>query len=212
MNNYELTERGKIVIAVVVAILLFVITAAILWFLAWNSSAQTPNDPPQSQAPVQDDPPPVISETPLPEGSGFDPAPEDPPNQEPPQSDDGEQGSFDPPDAQPEIGPISLNLYDGTMLFRFSPDSQDALDAGTASMLEDFMGSPRNTAQSQIVVEIPDLSEEDTSILKSAIADAFSAHGIAQRSLSYVTRESDTDERVFEVKLSFLLTGPPSAK
>ena len=197
MRKYDLTERGKIIIAVILVTLIFVIPAIILAAKAWNSSPP-PEDPPKTEVPA--DPPPVISNTPLPEGSGVDP-------NYPQQPGNGEQGSFDPPVEPPDepdpFGPVDIDVSAGTMSFLYSPDLQNTLDADTISMLGEFITSPQNTADSQINVELPQLSGEEASELITAITDAFTQHNVAQDDIKYVVSSSVPEDNIFEIFLSF---------
>jgi len=203
MKKYELTERGKIIICVILVLLIFILPATIFAVKAW-SNAPPPEDPPRSSAPEPEDT--VVSDRPLPDGSGFNPL-------DPAENENGEQGSFDPPvnDAigEPEFGPLNLDLAGGTMQFRFSPELQDSLDDDTISMLGEFIKSPMNTDRTQIVVEMPQLSEDNTSLLITAITEAFAMHGVRQEALAYVALQTnpDEDERSFEVKVAFLPKG-----
>jgi len=88
-----LTERGKIIICVVLVLLIFIIPATVFAVRAWSSPAPPPAEPPSSSVPEPDDS--VISDGPLPDGSGFDP-------HEPSEPDEGEQGSFDPVQEPPD--------------------------------------------------------------------------------------------------------------
>jgi len=160
----------------------------------------------------------VISNGPLPEGSGLDPT-DDPEDDENGDSGDkpenGEQGSFDPPDEPPEdppdepveelpvIGPISLDRAEGTMAFNFSPTTQDSLDEATVSMLSDFITSPRNTRNSQIVVEVPRAFEADSPVVLEAISKALAPHGVKEDDIIMTTYRTQANERSFEVRLSF---------
>jgi hypothetical protein len=199
LYNYELTERGKIIIAIVLVLLLLVLPSTILAVRAWNTSPPPPvDDPSHTTDPEPGDDLPEISNGPLPDGSGLNPL--DPPEQEPPQA-GNEEHDYDPP----EFGPIDLNLPDGTMLFLFSPEVQEVLDSETISMLSEFVTSPKNTADAQIIAEIPALPEEEASMLIAAINDAFALYGVSHEDLSYVVYQSNEDERSHEVKLSFVL-------
>jgi len=213
-NGYEVTERGKITAAIVIVLLLFIIPAIIITAFAWSNPAHSPENPPQIN-----DPDPIINNTPLPDGSGFNP-------DDPAENGYGEQGEYNPPPETPappepsptpspeeipappdqpqETGPVSINRSAGTMSFMFSPEKQDALDADTVSMIADFITSPRNTSNSQVSAEIPVLSNSDTSVLKSAITEAFAEHGISQSRISFATYQSDSSNNSFEVKLSFI--------
>jgi len=241
MQGYELTERGKIAIAVFLAILL-IILAVILALRVWNGSS-SPFD--NQQRPAETEhvyTPPDVSDTPPPEGSDVDSGDG---NQE---NENGEQGSFDPPQDQtdepaddpseepgdasgeepseePSEGPddsseeepseegapggqsapgaASINSAAGTMSFRFSPSSQDSLDASTIEMIGDFIKSPKNTSGAQIVVSIPQLPEEETAKIISAVTDAFAEQGVAQRNLAFTVYRLNTGSNSYEIRLSF---------
>jgi len=215
MYSYELTERGKIIIAIIIVILVFVLPSVILAINAWSNTAPPIDDPPRSEAPGTNDTP-AISNGPLPDGSGFDPI-------DPPEVDDNEQDPYDPPEEQddppyeepvepveplepeesPEFGFVNLNRARGTMQFTFSPEHQVALDEDTISALADFITSPRNTARAHISVETPSLSTEDSAIFRSAITDALTQHGVNANSLVFNANSASAYEGAFEVILSF---------
>jgi len=216
MYSYELTERGKIIIAIIIVVLVFVLPSVILAINAWSNAAPPIEDPPRSEAPGPDDTP-AISNGPLPDGSGFDPAP-------PPENNDDEQDPYDPPEDPvdpsseepvepiepeeqpeevPEIGFVDLDRARGTMKFTFSPDHQIALDEDTISALAEFVTSPRNTARAHISIETPSLSNDDSAIFRAAIADAFSEHGVRSDKLVFNANSSTTYERAFDVIISF---------
>ena len=230
MKGYEVTERGKFIIVVLV-IALLIIPATVIAFRVWSSSQPLPSDDPGQHIAQptpdgsgQDDPEPGEIENPPPDGSEPDPA-------DPPDEGNSEQGSFDPPveppddtddpenpvapgddelpDEPPKIGPVGINRNAGTMQFMFAPEHQDALDPDTLSMLGEFVDSPGNTKDSFILVKIPSLPAEKNSILTSAIIDAFSQQGIARRTLSFETYQSNSDDDSFEIRLSFTPTSSP---
>jgi len=191
-----LTERGKIIIAIILVALIFVLPALILAVKAWNSSPPPPDIPSQDVQP--DDSPPKISDGPLPDGSGFNPT--DP-------VENGEQGSFDPPVdppyEPPAFGPVSIDLTAGIMLFKFSPDHQDAIDEETFKMIGDFLRSPKNTAASRIAVEMPKLPEDDTSNLIAVITDVFASHNVSLEKLAFASLQSANTDGLLEVRLLF---------
>jgi len=246
-NGYEVTERGKITVAVIIVMLLFIIPAIIITAFAWSS-------PPLREVPNgdQNGNDPIISNTPLPtDGGGLN-------ADDPPGNGNGEQGAYNPPPETPEpspeptddpdetdpdgidtdepdpddpaeptptpapsdppgqpadgsqnFGPVSMSRSAGTMLFRFSPEHQDALDADTVSMLGDFITSPKNTSDAQISVEIPRLSTADTTALKTAITDAFAEHGVAESKISFSSYNTGSVGNTFDVKLSFVTVRSP---
>ena len=238
MKSYELTERGKIIIAVALVIILLVIST-ILAIKAWAGTAPPPDDPPVTAVPLPatpDDDLPEIPE-PLPDGSGSDPLeheddPTDDPadydeddpaedpagepiEQDPPQGDNGEAGSSDTPGEQPEFGPVSLDISKGTMVFIFSPALQENLDPETTTMLGEFITSPKNKTETQILVEMPSLSQADTITVISAVTKAFAQHEVTRKDLVFITLPTETKGGPFEVMLSFYdppRDDPPSPK
>jgi len=234
------TERGKITVAIIVVLLLFIIPAIVITAIAWGSQ-QPPELPPQISNPDENDP--TISDGPLPDGSGFNPEDSDDPD--PSRDDNGEQGSHNPPaeptpeptdeddppeptednppeptpgptdeegtpeptpepSDSPEFGPVNISRASGTMSFRYSPENQDSLDEGTINMLSEFISSPRNTSYSQISIEIPRLPSNETSVLKSAITEAFADHDIAQSRLVFAVYSPLSGVSSHEVKMSFV--------
>jgi len=242
VKSYELTERGKIIIAVALVILL-VLTSTILAVKAWAGTAPPPDDPPVTAVPLPatpDDDLPEIPE-PLPDGSGSDPleheddptdnpadAPTDDPvddpandpvgepmEQDPPQSENGEDGSSDTPGEQQEFGPVSLDISKGTMVFIFSPAQQDTLDPETTAMLGEFITSPKNKTDTQVLVEMPGLSQEDATTVISAVTKAFNLYDVTRKDLIFRTFQTDAKGGPFEVMLSFYdppRDDPPSPK
>jgi len=212
MSGYKLTDRGKIIVVVIVVILLFIVPSAVMAVRAWSAPPPQREEPPQSGEVIpdsQDDASPDISDRPLPNGSGLDPI-------QPPESGrgNGEAGSVDPTpepsEDQSENGPIELNLSAGTMRFVFAPRLQTSLDAATTTLLAEFLTSPRNTSSAQILVEMPELSEADTTTLISAVLDAFAQHGVSQESIVFLKDQTVVSDRYVEVKLSFYID--PSRK
>jgi len=222
MKGYEVTERGKIIIAIVIVICIFVIPAIVLAVKAWSSSPPLPDNPQHTEEPASDD---EINDGPLPDGSGFNP-------NDPHDSGDTEQGSFDPPvdpddlddpdetgDAgdpdnpgdsgvveEPKYGPVSISRTHGTMTFRFSPGMQDSIDTASVSMIGDFLSSPKNTSDSQILIEMPLLSDDDVTKFINAISDTFASLGVEQKDLLFMTYQpssEDSDSNLYDIRLSF---------
>ena len=204
MYSYELTERGKIIIAIVIVLLLLVVPSIVLAVNAWNN-ATPPEEPPRTTVPEQGETP-AITDRPLPDSSGLEP-------DDTSEVDDSEPAPIDPPqvpdedleepDEIPESGFVSLDRTRGTMKFTFSPDHQESLDTDTISALADFVTSPRNTARAQISIETPSLSNEDSVIFRAAITEALAQHGVKTDNLVYTSYGSTAYERTFEVMLSF---------
>jgi len=207
--RYELTERGKIIIAIVLVLLLFVLPSAYFAVKAWLGSPAPPQEnPPQAMEPApgttEDEP--VTSDGPLPNGSGFYPP------ENPPQNGNGESaypGEEDDPTDAPEFGFVSVNTVGGTLIFLYAPELQNALDTETESKIELFLSSPRNTPDSQIAVTMPQLSGGDLDILISAISHTFASYEVLQERLAYITYNVEPDIRSFEVRFSYLQAPDP---
>ena len=203
MGNYELTERGKIIIAVILALLVFVIPSTILVVLAWDRPPPPPDDPPVTAEPlpIPANDVPTNSDRPLPEGSGFSP-------DDNPENDINKQDSPDPmedfPCDLPVYEPASVDLSEGTMVFLYWPDLQKPLDDEILLMFGEFLTSPKNTDTSVILAEIPLISDDETSALIAAITDAFAGHGVPLRKMAFAVYQSDTDEPFYKVTLSFI--------
>jgi len=220
MTGYEFTERGKVIVVVLV-IALLVIPAAVITFRVWNSQPLNPDDPgdhisqptPGVSHPDEQEPDDNIDDPDYPPGEGsgeqgsFDP-PVEPPDEPDEPDDEGDQGHLGQPTEPepPEIGPIDINLNAGTMAFMFAPELQDALDDDTFKMLGDFITSPRNTRNSVILVELPSLAPGEVTALTSVITDAFSQYGISRRDLTFETYQTDSTGSSFGVLLSFIET------
>jgi len=231
MYNYELTERGKIVIAVVLVLLLLLVPSAILLYTAISNqpppstenqgaeASQNPEnqDPGESETPgnqnseasedptdsIVESPPPVVAQSPPPQSDGLHPVDSEP-------ADNGNSGEGQQPQQPqqppkpPESGLAGGNPSEGQFSFLFSTDRQNMLDNETLSMLREFVNSPKNTSNSAIAVEIPQLSGEDAEKFVLAATDAFAALSIPEQRLEYISYPSEIAEGAFEVRMSFI--------
>ena len=232
MHQYELTERGKILVAIVLVLLLLLVPSVILLCGAMENQPPTPSgthgseasqSPPPSFAEIS---PPIISNSPPPTGGGFSPPdvtttngtvfiqPDVTPTYYPPDV----TPTFIPPNElptdggsviqetpkPPDYGPTGGNPSRGTLTFLFSPDKQNTLDAETLSMVDTFIKSPSNTRSSLIRVETPKLSAEDTEKLASAVTKAFTDQGVPESRISYSVNQNEVEEDSFEVNLSYI--------
>ena len=189
MNSYELTERGKIIIAVVLVLLLFVLPAVFLAFRAWSRPAEPPDgldsDASGGKPPtVVETIPPQISESPPPTGGGFSP----PDISMPGNGEAGAKEPTQPPGPEPEPEQPSVDPSEGTLSIFFSPGIQDALAAEMSPMLKTFLNSPKNTPDSLIMVELPLLSSEDKEKTIGVIVSAFTLLGVPAQRLQFVEK------------------------
>ena len=209
MYDYELTERGKIVIAIVLVLLLLLVPSAILLFTA---IANQPAHPPEYQGseasqsptpPTEITPPTVITESPLPPGGGLKPS-QGPDTVDTAPADGGNGAEEQDPPQPPLFGPTGGDPSKGMLSFLFSADIQNALDDETLAMLGEFVGSPKNTEKNIVAVEMPQLSDEDANTLYFAIISAFGDLGVSEQRLAYITQPSETAQSPFEVSLSYI--------
>jgi len=216
MYYYELTERGKIVIAVILVLLLLLVPSAILLYTTLASMPPQPPDGPGSEALTSPPPsqsevtPPLITVSPPPNGGGLDTPEVTPPDvggQFPPEISPSAPGAGTEnpdPSLPPEPGPIGGDPSEGTLTFLFSPDKQRTLDARTLSMLDDLVKSPKNTEGSMIALEIPQLSDENATKVISTVVNAFTVRGIQEQRIAIIRSPGDIAEGPFEVRLYFI--------
>ena len=203
MDGFELTERGKIVIAVLLAVLLLLLPSAFLVYKTIAAHQSQPSDtqnPETSGAlpPILFEPtPPVIKDSPPPTGGGFNP-PDDPAPSV------GSDVTGQDPAIPQESAHNSVDPSEGTLSIFFSPDHLYEPDAEIKSMIDSFLGSPKNTPNSSIVVEIPQLSDEGTDTLMAAIVSILTGQDVPEQRLSFIMRSPGVmDSAAFEVKIYY---------
>ena len=166
MEGYELTDRGKIVITVVLVFLLLFLPAAILLYTAMAGQPSQPSDDSDSQALVTPAPltaettQPPITESPPPNGGGFNPEGISPPA-------NGQVYSRPPGSGYSSVDPV-----EGTLSFLFSPILHSKLNAEASSMLDEFLSSRKNIPNNIIAVETPQITHEDSEKLISVVGGA----------------------------------------
>jgi hypothetical protein len=209
MYRYELTERGKIVIALMLVLLLLLIPSAILLCTAIASQPPKPletqgSGAPESESPTPPPAPPptitptpVITESPPPSGGDFN-------HGEDAAGDDNNETEEHTPSKPPELCYNDDSITEGIFSFVFFPDGQDLLYDRTLSMLYEFINSPQNTDDSSIAIEIPKLLAGDMDKLRHALNSAFTGLGISEQRLVYVTNSSPIADGAFKVSLSFI--------
>jgi len=188
VRRYELTDRGKFYIAVLLIAILIVVL--IITLASWSSSRETaPIDSiggPDSLIQNGEDLPsnkPILDADPDVEPDLLE-------NNDPDQS---------------LIDPDSLDLDAGTMSFHYTLDMQTYLDDNVVYLIGELLTSPKNTEASLISVEIPQLSDDDTIILTSAIIDVLSGFDVPLSDIVFfvVSTEIGVDDG-FLVKISLV--------
>jgi hypothetical protein len=246
MYHYELTERGKIVIAIVLVILLLLVPSVILFFRTIASQPSEQQNPGASENPIPTHavtPLPEITNTPPPNGGGIN-TPDTTPSGNvsvpsdvtptppegvsgpsdvtptPPEGASGpsdvtppvdvdkpgetEPGSGQEPSEPPISGPTGGNPSRGTLSFLFSPKLQNELDVSTLAKLDEFIGSPKNTKESLISIELPELSGADAEKIISVVSNAFTARDVSRHRLEFITKPTAVMNGAYEIHLSFI--------
>ena len=207
MEGYELTDRGKIVLTLLLVLLLLILPSILFTYCALsNQQDKAPDDQDAQISNIMPSatPAPVIAESPPPSGGGFSPLETASPGG------DGDTGEPGPSDGQdparpPGSGQSSVNPIEGTLSFLFSLDKQASLDSETASMLDEFLGSPKNTRDSIIAVEIPQLSFGMSGKLMDIIAGILDSRGVEESRVAYITDpEAPLADGSFEVNMTYL--------
>jgi len=174
MRHYVLTERGKIMVASLIAFFLILPSLIlVIWVLPKVSS---PNDLPDGQNTGDDSNPDSVHILP------------------------GDNDGTTPGD-QPSTVLRTFDFENGILSFIYIPESQIVIDENITSMIGELISSPQNIEGSKFSVEIPQLLDGDTAILTTAIINAFNTYGIKIGDIVfyvYLPRES---AQTFEIKM-----------
>jgi len=111
--------------------------------------------------------------------------------------------SSDQPLHEYPTGPTSFDPDAGKLTFPFTPESQTALDNNTTTKIGELLTSPKNIPGSKISVEIPQLKDDETGILTTAILDAFEKHEISSSDIVFMVYQPDPDAKTFDINVSF---------
>jgi len=207
LEGYELTDRGKIVLTLLLVLLLLILPSIVFTYCALTNQQEKAPDDQDAQISYilpSATPAPVITESPPPNGGGFNP-------REPaPAGGDGDSGEPVPPSAKEPPQPPgpwkgSVDPIEGTLSFLFSLEAQDALDAETSYMLDEFLGSPKNTPDSTIAVETPQLPIGASERFAALIGGALGSRGIEGDRVAYITDpEAPLSDGGFEVSMTYI--------
>jgi len=189
LYRFELTERGKIALAVFVAAIILVISVVLAVSALRNSSSNVPppDTPPNISVTDPNESPPEP-----PENGGFPPPPDDdeapsvvppetpPEDKTPPQNDNSDT----PPPV--EVSSPSLNLSTGKFTFFFSLSVQTALDRETGIMLDKFLTSPKNIRSNLIAIETPKLSSDDSKEFMSVMTSELGYRNVSTARIVHI--------------------------
>ena len=191
MQRYVLTERGKFLVAILVIVFFLLLPAIILAIWAFTRDAALIESPHEANGIHQND------------TDSFSPVPSPENTQDPstalPNSDNTGSTSLD----QNINDLIAFDLDAGTMTFLFTPDLQDIIDTHIDTKLGELLTSPKNTNDAKIAVEIPQLLDNETTIITTAILNAFTKHEVPLSDIVFFVYQPAPDIQTFEINISF---------
>lgn len=206
MGKYELTDRGKIAITVVIAVVLLLLSAILLFRAMAAKAAQSVDK--QGTEPSGASPPDLIVPEPQesinippPNGGGLSPTDDSPViDVDIPEGQDPAQ-TYTPDHA----GQATDDPFEGMLSFEFTPDQQNILDPEDISTIEMFLSSPLNTQDSVIMIEMPQLPEDDTDKLMETYISAFLELGVSEERLAFSILPSDPANGVNMVSIHYII-------
>jgi len=211
MEGYELTDRGKIALTLVLVVLLLILPSIVFTYCALTGQAEdAANDPDAKTSAVSPSTTPIpdTTESPPPQGGGFNPPVISPPGGN---GDQDGQGSTDGQGAErpPGYGQSVVDPVEGTLSFLFFPEMGDTLDDETSSMLDEFLSFPKNTSDSIVAVETPRLSSVVSAKFVKVIVGALGSRGIEENRIAYITNSGvPLDDGSFTVSFSYITRRP----
>ena len=189
MRGYVLTERGKLLIAMLVVIFLIVPSIIIV---VYTSTRNTLPDESLNTSNGQHQGVPGTDTTEQnPEGT----------DETTPAVSNDNTGTVSPGSSL--TGSATLDIDDGKMTFLFAPSLQTTLEDNTSSTIGQLLLSPKNTEDAKIAVEIPQLPDEDTAVLTTVILNAFITHDVSLSDIVFFVYQPESDEEPFEINISF---------
>jgi len=191
MQRYVLTERGKFLVAIFVIVFFLLLPALIFAIWALARGAASTDLPPDTNGIHQNG---TGSFTPEPSLEGT---PE--PSPALPNNNDSESTSLDP--SLDDL--VAFDLDAGTMTFLFTPGIQDNIDNHIDTKIGELLTSPKNANNAKIAVDIPQLPDNDTVILTTAILDTFTKHEVSLGDIVFFVYQPDPDIQTFEINISF---------
>ena len=108
------------------------------------------------------------------------------------------------PTPSPDSTQSRVDAVEGKLSFQFSTDTQSSLDTDTASLLGTFLRSPKNTRDSYIIVEMPQLQAEEAERLVAAVVTAFAGQGVSEQRLAFSMNSSEKPAGAFEVNIYYV--------
>ena len=187
LRGFELTERGKITLAVLIVIPILILSI----ILAVITLSRKTNEPPPDTSKQPQIPEMIVTQPEPPDNGGFPPPEEtEQPGEEP--NEPTEPVEEEPDDDDPESTPViaignpTVNLTAGRFSFFFSMNNQTSLDRQTSTLLDTFLTSPKNVPDSKIAIETPKLSTDDTKSFISIMTSALGERNIESQRIVHI--------------------------
>ena len=220
MYTFELTDRGKIALVLFVASIILVVSIilALVGLSNRSSAASPPDSNEQAVSPAQaidveqpsetDGFPPLLYPLNDNNAEDYDPATDyekyDYAKYDDTSSEDASNDNNEIVERPPEIGSPSVNITAGRFTFYWSKNLQTSLDRETTSMLGTFLASPKNTPDSMIAIETPNLSEEDKNLFISVMTSALGELGIDSGRITHIVDPNIPLSEHIEVNLYYI--------
>ena len=213
MRNFELTERGKIVLAVIIVIPILILSI-ILAILAFSGDPPNPSSPDAKNEGLTQDQIEILIEPP--DNGGFPPpddedefASQQPPdiavdpsdNDAPDEADDNNNEDTDLPD---DIGSPTVNLTAGTFTFYFSINHQSAPDRESLILLDMFLSSSKNKPDSIIAIITPRLSADDNTAFMTIMTSVLGERNIPSDRIMQIIDPAIPLGEFFEINMSYI--------
>ena len=206
MHGYELTDRGKVALALCLVIPILILSTLIAFFAFRNTLYEVPPQDDLHNISSATDPSPS---QPQPPGNGsftpsddYDSADDSEPDSS--ASDDYDINDDDDSIYPESVGSPTVNVSAGRFTFFFSVNNQDSLNNEIEVMLDMFLSSPKNVPGSLIVIETPVLSIDDSRAFMSVIIGALEGKNIDIDRITYIVDPEIPFTEYFEVNLYYV--------
>lgn len=189
MQGYVLTERGKLLVAMLIVLLLVLPSLIfVIWSVSKNNPDEEGNTPTGSYQNGSEAPGSDASASASKDSYGQD---GDNPNSDIPQISSGSS-----------INPVLFDLDEGKMSFLFNPDKHNNLDSDTTAAIGFLLTSPKNTEDTIFAVEIPQLTDEKTAIVTTAVLNAFELNNVSVNDVIFFVYQPEPDLEDCKINIS----------
>jgi len=187
LQGYIITERGKWVIAIL--ILVVIIIPSVIFTVRFFTLRATINEPQNNLHEEQKTGDGISSSEPPEEiGSGSDSSPAN--------------GNYSSDASLPILtNLISYDLDAGIIIFTFTPGQITSLDDNTASKVGELVLSPLYREETKIAVEIPQLADNDISVLTTAINNTLTSFDVSLNDIIFFIYQPEQEMQEYIIKI-----------